>query len=70
MAILDFSHLTTEQRVDLIGELWDSIDQAATPLTAVRIATINSRFAVLGDDIDHRTSAPVLVARLRERYCP
>lgn len=69
MAILDFSHLTTEQRLDLIGELWGSIDQAANPLTAAQIAKINGYFAELGEDIDHRTSAPVLVARLRERYC-
>lgn len=69
MTILDFDHLTQAQRLDLIGELWESIDQAASPLTAAQITAINGRFAVLGDDIDHRTRAPVLVARLRERYC-
>lgn len=69
MTILDFDHLTTGERIDLIGALWDSIDQEASPLTAAQITEINRRFAALGDDCDHRTSAPALVARLRQRYC-
>lgn len=69
MTILDFDHLTTGERIDLIGALWDSIDQEASPLTAAQITEINRRFAALGDDCEHRTSAPALVARLRQRYC-
>ena len=38
MATLDFSRLTTEERLDLIGEIWDSIDHDAVPLSDAQVA--------------------------------
>ena len=69
MPPIDHSHLSLPERIDLIGALWDSIDQKAAPFTAAQTAEIDRRFAMLGDHMDHRSGAAILVAQLRARYC-
>ena len=51
MPTLDFSHLSTEQRLDLIGERLESIDHDMVPL-AMQDANLQGgrdAFAVLSD---------------------
>lgn len=48
MASIDISVLTTQERLDLIGRLWDSLDAAATPPTPAQAAELDRRLA-LGD---------------------
>lgn len=47
MPVLDFSRLTIEERLDLIGEIWDSIDRDAVPLTKAQATEIDRRVALL-----------------------
>ncbi len=68
MAILDFSHLTPQQRIDLIGELCDSLDAVAVPLTAAQEAELDRRLATLDDDIKGGIDAEALEAELNHRY--
>lgn len=68
MTILDFSHLTTERRLDLIGELWDSIGHSRIPLTPAQVTEIERRLATLDEDIKHGVDADALEAELDRRY--
>lgn len=68
MPTLDFSHLSTEQRLDLIGEIWDSIDAAAVPLTVAQAAELDRRLETLDEDIKHGIDAEALEAELDLRY--
>lgn len=68
MTILDFNHLTTEQRLDLIGELWDSIEADNLPLTSTQAAEIDRRLATLDEDIKHGRDAFTVYEELTARY--
>ncbi|MDR3518108.1 MAG: addiction module protein [Azospirillaceae bacterium] len=68
MPTLDFSHLTTEQRLELIGELCDSIDHDAVRLTEAQAAEIEHRLATVDDDIKHGIDAEALEAELDRLY--
>lgn len=68
MAIMDFSHLSTEQRLDLIGELWDSIEADAVPLTEAQAAEIDRRLATLDEDIKQGKDAFAVYDELTACY--
>lgn len=68
MPIIDFSHLSTEQRLDLIGELCDSIDHDAVPLTEAQAAEIDRRLAMLDEEPGEGRDAFEVLADLRRRY--
>ena len=68
MPILDFSHLTTEERLTLIDQLWDSIEPEAKPLTAAQAAEVDRRLATLDEDIKHGIDAEDLEAELDRRF--
>jgi hypothetical protein len=38
MPAIDLSHMTLAEKLDLIGEIWDSIETDDIPLTAMRAA--------------------------------
>jgi len=40
---IDFSHLTPDERLELIGELWDSLDDQAFEVTPAFAAELNRR---------------------------
>mgnify|MGYP001355731071 CR=1 FL=1 len=65
---LDFTGLTTEQRLELIGQLWDSLDQAP-PLSPEDRAELERRSrdvdANLDEGIDAAKAIELLNARLR-----
>lgn len=68
MTILDFSHLTTEERLTLIDQLWDSLEPEAKPLTAAQTAEIDRRLKTLDEDIKHGIDAEDLEAELDRRF--
>jgi putative addiction module component (TIGR02574 family) len=68
MSIIDFSHLTRQQRLDLIGELWGSLDNDAGPLSAAQTAEIERRLATVEEDIRHGIDADALELELDRRY--
>ncbi|WP_044561536.1 addiction module protein [Azospirillum sp. B4] len=45
MTVCPFDHLTPEERLTLIGELWDSLDQQNVPLTNAQRAELDRRIA-------------------------
>lgn len=56
MATLDISRLTPEERLDLIGELWDSLSVADVRLTPAQKAELDRRLASF--DADRREAIP------------
>jgi putative addiction module component (TIGR02574 family) len=67
VAAIDFSHLSPEERLDLIGELWDSLSPAAAPVTAAQKSEIRRRLATLDQDIAEGRDAAEVLADLRRR---
>ncbi|WP_119678465.1 addiction module protein [Indioceanicola profundi] len=43
MPVLDFSHLTPQQRLQLIGELWESLEKDRLSLTDAQAAELEHR---------------------------
>jgi len=68
MPTLDFSHLSTEQRLDLIGEIWDSIDHNAVPLTAAQEAELDRRLAMLDANPQNGRDAFEALADFRRQF--
>ncbi|WP_407186378.1 addiction module protein [Bradyrhizobium centrosematis] len=56
MATLDISRLTPKQRLDLIGELWDSLSPDDVLLTPAHEAELDRRLASF--DADRRDAIP------------
>jgi putative addiction module component (TIGR02574 family) len=67
MAVVEFSHLSPEQRLDLIGQLWDSLTPGEAPVTHAQKAEINRRLATLDRDIEQGRDADDVLADLRRR---
>jgi putative addiction module component (TIGR02574 family) len=68
MTTFDFSHLTPQQRLDLIGELWDSLDHDTLPLTPAQAAEIDRRLATLDEDIKQGLTAAQSLDLLERRF--
>jgi putative addiction module component (TIGR02574 family) len=68
MPAIDLSRLSAQQRIDLIGELCDSLEDAAAPLTTAQQAELDRRAAALDQDIEPARSAEDVLADLRRRY--
>lgn len=56
MATLDISRLTPKERLDLIGELWDSLSAADVQLTPAQQAELDRRLITF--DADRREAIP------------
>lgn len=63
MSKINFSHLSQEERLDLIGELWDSLDGVQP--TAAQQAEIGRRLDTLDQDIEGGRDAAEVLAALR-----
>ncbi|MFN8646237.1 MAG: addiction module protein [Gemmatimonadales bacterium] len=63
---IDFSQLTPEQRLDLIGQLWDSLDPAPEPGAEQR-AELERRSHDLDANPDTGIPAADAIAHLRAR---
>jgi putative addiction module component (TIGR02574 family) len=68
MPTLDYSHLSARERLDLIGEIWESIDAEAVPLTAAQEAELARRLETFDDDIKQGTPWEDFEAELDHRY--
>jgi len=66
--LVDFSHLTPDQRLQLIGELWDSLDPTRThELTPEVAAELDRRSAEAEQDPDGGRSWAEVRYELRRR---
>lgn len=68
MPIFDYSDLSTRERLDLISELWDSIDPEALQLTDAQAAELDRRYATSDEDIKQGKDAFAVLAELRARH--
>jgi len=68
MPTLDYSHLSPAERLDLIGEIWDSIDADDIPLTADQAAELDRRVAGLDANPEVGHDARDVLAEFRARY--
>jgi len=68
MAVIEFGHLSTEERLDLIEQLWDSLTPDAVPVTPSHQAEIERRLATLDSDIEQGLDADDVLADLRRRH--
>ena len=56
MTTLDIARLTTKERLDLIGELWDSLTPEDVHLTPAQDAELGRRMARF--EADRKTAVP------------
>ena len=68
MPTIDFSHLSQQDRLDLIEQLWDSIDADTLPLTEAQTREIDSRLAMLDADPLNGRDAFEALADFRRRF--
>ena len=68
MPPIDFSHLSQQERLDLIEALWDSLDPDAVPVTAAQKGELQRRLETLDQDIAHGRDAADVLADLRRQY--
>ena len=50
--VLDFSHLSPAERIELAERLWGSLEPAAAPLSETQAAELRHRRAALEADTD------------------
>lgn len=50
--LIDFSHLTPEQRIELAEQLWDSLEPSTIALSAADVELLRVRRAELARDDD------------------
>ncbi|MEC4591465.1 MULTISPECIES: addiction module protein [Nitrospirillum] len=67
MTILPFDHLTPEERLTLIGELWDSLDQRDIPLSDAQRVELERRIAEVDAGTVEMIPWEVVQAKLRAR---
>jgi putative addiction module component (TIGR02574 family) len=64
MTISDIKHLTVDERLALISQLWDSLDEGGVDLTLEQAAELNNRLASFDRDMIHAVSWGDLKAAL------
>jgi putative addiction module component (TIGR02574 family) len=67
MATLDIARLTPRERLDLIGELWDSLEPEDVTLTPAQEAELARRMQTFDEDMKTAVSWEVVKARLARR---
>jgi putative addiction module component (TIGR02574 family) len=68
MTTIDIESLSPQERLDLIGQLWDSLDANDVQLTAAQAAELDRRLETLDEDIKDGRDAGDVLAELRHRY--
>jgi putative addiction module component (TIGR02574 family) len=68
MSAIDYRQMTTAEKLDLIGEIWDSIDQETIVLADEQATELDRRLATLDEDIKDGRDAAKVSAELRHRY--
>ena len=65
--LLDFSHLTPEQRIELAEQLWDSLDLATIAPSDADVELLRARRAQLARDADPGEPWRQTIQELKER---
>ncbi len=65
----EITRLSPEERLTLIAQLWDSLDDDQVPLTTAQQAELERRLATLDQDRAQSVSWETLKAELAQR-CP
>ena len=68
MSSFDFTHLSPQQRLALIGELWESLDADSVALTQAQKDELDRRLETLDDDIKYGRDAEDIIADLKHRF--
>jgi putative addiction module component (TIGR02574 family) len=68
MTMIDIESLSPQERLDLIGQLWDSLDANDVQLTPAQAAELDRRLETLNEDINDGRDAVDVLAELRRRY--
>ena len=61
----DFTKLSPEERLDLIGEIWDSLENEALPISQELQAELDRRLADLEENPSDGRPAAEVIARIR-----
>jgi putative addiction module component (TIGR02574 family) len=65
----ELTRLTPQERLTLIAQLWDSLEDSQIPLTGAQRTELDSRLATLDHDQREGTTWATLKAELEQR-CP
>ena len=65
----EITHLSPDERLTLIAQLWDNLDDYQVPLTPAQLPELERRLATLDQDRAQRVTWETLKAEL-ERRCP
>jgi putative addiction module component (TIGR02574 family) len=68
MATIDISSLSPQERLDLIGRLWNSLDAEDVRLTPAQEAELERRLATLDADIKAGSTWEEIEAELDRRH--
>jgi putative addiction module component (TIGR02574 family) len=68
MTAIDITRLSPQERLDLIGRLWDSLDAEDVPLTPAQEAELERRLGTLDEDIKAGSTWEEIEAELDRRY--
>jgi putative addiction module component (TIGR02574 family) len=68
MARVEFRHLTPQERLDLIGEIWESLEADIPPLTPAQEAELDHRLATLDEDAKTARDAADVLRDFRRLY--
>ncbi len=68
MSSFDFSQLSPQQRLALIGELWESLDANTVEPTQAQKDELDRRLETLDEDIQQGRDASDIIADLRQRF--
>ena len=61
----DFTKLSPEERLDLIGEIWDSLEDEQPPISSELQAELDRRLAELEQNPSEGRPAAEVIARIR-----
>ncbi|MEO6878302.1 MAG: addiction module protein [Gemmatimonadaceae bacterium] len=65
--LIDFSHLTPEQRIELAEQLWESLDPATVGPSAADVELLRARRAELDADDDPGEPWRLTIQELKSR---
>ncbi|MDE1146782.1 MAG: addiction module protein [Azospirillaceae bacterium] len=68
MTTLDITRLSAQERLDLIGRLWDSLEAEDVRLTPAQQAELDRRLATFDEDIKSGLSWEEVEAELERRF--
>jgi putative addiction module component (TIGR02574 family) len=67
MTVVDIANLSPRERLELIGRLWDSLDDDDVPVTPARADELDRRLETADADLSESVSWESLRAELKAR---